>query len=169
MDFEQWLDIEGFPDYCVSNRGRVYSRKTEKIMRGRPVSDGYLQVGLYRDGVRSWKYVSVLVAEAFLLNPEGLPDVDHIDHNRANNDVSNLRWLTHRKNQFYRRRDGMASQFFGVSRAGKKWQVTIDRKYRGTFPTELEAARYFNRLAPSILGPDALLNDIPPEAPIATV
>ena len=57
---------------------------------------GYLQVGL--SGSRNLKLVHRLVAEAFLPKPLGATDVDHIDGNKTNNRVENLRWVSHKEN-----------------------------------------------------------------------
>lgn len=57
---------------------------------------GYRQVGLR--GIRKAAGVHRLVAEAFLPNPLGLRDVDHIDGNKSNNRVENLRWVSHKEN-----------------------------------------------------------------------
>lgn len=57
---------------------------------------GYLQVGL--GGIRKTTSVHRLVAEAFIPNPLGLRDVDHIDGNKTNNRVENLRWVSHKEN-----------------------------------------------------------------------
>ena len=57
---------------------------------------GYLQVGLGR--IRNTALVHRLVAEAFIPNPLGLRDVDHIDGNKTNNRVENLRWVSHKEN-----------------------------------------------------------------------
>ena len=57
---------------------------------------GYLQVTL--SGIRKIALVHRLVAEAFIPNPLGLRDVDHIDGNKTNNRVENLRWVSHKEN-----------------------------------------------------------------------
>lgn len=44
------------------------------------------------------KYVHRLVAETFIENPSDLPEVDHKDRNKSNNEVTNLRWVTHKEN-----------------------------------------------------------------------
>lgn len=59
---------------------------------------GYYQVGLYLKNGYFRKYVHRLVAEAFIPNPENKPCIDHIDGDKNNNHVSNLRWCTYKEN-----------------------------------------------------------------------
>lgn len=59
---------------------------------------GYLITSVSINGVRSTKALHRILAEAFIPNPENLSDVDHIDGDRRNNKLSNLRWLTHGEN-----------------------------------------------------------------------
>lgn len=61
-------------------------------------ANGYLYVDLYQEGKRVKKPVHRLVAEAFIPNPGGKETVDHIDGNRANDVVGNLRWATYSEN-----------------------------------------------------------------------
>jgi hypothetical protein len=60
---------------------------------------GYLQIKLISaNGKRKGELIHRLVALHFVDNPEGKPEVDHIDHNRQNNNADNLRWLTKSEN-----------------------------------------------------------------------
>lgn len=105
---ETWKDIEGFEGiYQVSDQGRVKSLERyspqkhlikERILKFSVSQGGYLDVSLYKDGKRYHKKPHKLVAEAFIPNPNNLPEVDHIDTNKFNNTVENLRWVTHQEN-----------------------------------------------------------------------
>ena len=105
---EIWKDIKGFEGvYQVSNLGRVKSlpRYTvqkhwveEKILNTHHNNSGYCDISLYQNTKRVHKKVHRLVAEAFLPNPYNLPEVDHIDTNKDNNCVWNLKWCTHSEN-----------------------------------------------------------------------
>lgn len=112
---EQWKPISGWEDrYEVSTLGRVRSIYREypkvskygvhyiqtvpqTVLKGH-WAGGYHHVGLYRDGKSTIYRVHRLVAEAFIPNPENKPFVDHIDTDRGNNRVDNLRWVTQEEN-----------------------------------------------------------------------
>lgn len=114
---ENWKDIPGFEGrYQVSDAGRVRSlpfmqryllrngveafrRTTERILATQPNNKGYLLVHLHKDNQRRAFTVHSLVAQAFIPNPDRLPEVDHIDRNRANPAAANLRWLSRSDNR----------------------------------------------------------------------
>ena len=95
---EIFKDIS-FNGYHVSNLGNV--RRNGKILKPGLVSTGYCSVGLCDGkGVSKTQYIHRLVAMHFLDPPDDPLKciVDHIDQNKANNCVQNLRWVTHREN-----------------------------------------------------------------------
>ena len=93
---EQWRRIESHPKYEVSSCGRV--RRRDRILiatlRGSTRAK-YYELHLGRG--KTYR-IHRLVAEAFLPNPDGKPFVDHIDRDKLNNNVSNLRWVTKSEN-----------------------------------------------------------------------
>lgn len=101
---EIWKDIKGYEGkYQISNLGQVKSlgndrSKKEKIRKLNKRKDGYLQVKLWKNGTYKMFKIHQLVAIAFVPNPDNKTDVDHIDTNRSNCHVSNLRWSTHKEN-----------------------------------------------------------------------
>ena len=111
---EEWREVEGFPNYEVSNLGNVRSKDRISVrngspsyMKGRPLQprdiDGYKRVVLYRGNRNCHQqfWVHRLVATAFIPNPENLPCINHKDENRSNNRASNLEWCTHKYNSNY--------------------------------------------------------------------
>ena len=100
---EIWKVIKDFPDYMISNKGKIKSMRPgshyNKILKG-VLSQGYLRTKL-RDANGTIKNVSIhrLVALTFIPNPNNLKEVDHINRNRADNRVENLRWVTRSENQ----------------------------------------------------------------------
>ena len=104
MEQEQWKPIEGTDnDYEVSNLGRVRSMKQYYGVIGRIMPQtiqrsGYHYVMLHVNNKPTCRRVHRLVAKAFIPNPDNLPEINHIDGNKDNNQVSNLEWCTRSHN-----------------------------------------------------------------------
>lgn len=91
-----WKKIERNDNYSINEQGQVRNDKTGHIRRPTPNKrNGYLVVDLYKDNKREKVPIHRLVAEAFIPNPENKLTVDHIDGNRQNNSIDNLRWATY--------------------------------------------------------------------------
>ena len=143
---EMWLQVRGCPMYEVSSFGRMRNTKNKKILK-LSSHHGYKRIRLRKNVTTKNFYVHRLVAEAFLPNETGKPLVDHIDHNKSNNNVSNLRWATHSENGMNsRKKTNNTSGVVGVcwNKRHHKWQasISIDRitKHLGYFDT-VEAAK----------------------------
>ncbi len=89
-----WKIIEDFPDYEVSDDGRVRRAKSQRELKPCPCG-GYLRVNLRKNKQSHSQYIHRLVAAAFL---EGVGEVNHKDGNKANNNVQNLEWVSHQDN-----------------------------------------------------------------------
>ena len=93
---EVWKEIPwADSNYFVSNKGRVLSLCNSQPIILRPYNiGGYYKVSICgRD-----RKINRLVAQAFIDNPQNKPVVHHKDHNKLNNDVSNLEWATYKEN-----------------------------------------------------------------------
>lgn len=85
--------------FIVNSRGVVYDMKRNIIQPLHKNSDGYMCCTLrLEDGSRRTFKVHRMVAEKFISNPEGKPEVNHIDGNKENNNDYNLEWATHSEN-----------------------------------------------------------------------
>ena len=86
--------------YTVSNKGRVYNTRNKKYLRLTPNKKGYIRVSIYLpDGRIKRMSVHVMVAETFIgEKPSSEYQVDHIDGDKANNNVDNLEWVTPSEN-----------------------------------------------------------------------
>jgi len=151
---KKWENIEGFNDYLVSNYGEIYSKKSKIIMKSSLNSDGYKQL---RIGGISFK-VHKLVATAFLNHKSSGQNrglvIDHIDRNRSNNHILNLREVSPRNNRLnYTTNKAPTSKFTGVcwDKSRNKWfaSIKIDSKQKnlGRFDCEIEASNaYLSKL-----------------------
>ena len=94
-----WMSTHIFPDYYkISDDGQLYSTRSDQILRYNIDPDGYAYYVLCVDGQRKTVKAHRLVAEAFIPNPENKPAIDHINGNRLDNRVENLRWVTNIEN-----------------------------------------------------------------------
>lgn len=145
---EIWKDVVGYEGtYKVSNLGRVRGMYG-KILRPLVRRHGYLSVFLYGKGnnARKYKQFSIhrLVAEAFVENPNGYAEVNHLDEDKTNNRADNLEWCDHKYNTNYgtaqkrraeKRRNGPKSRPVD--------QLDMDGNYIQTFPSMAEAKRLY--------------------------
>lgn len=93
----EWRKIENFSNYSVSDTGLVRNDKFDRAVAFSISYRGltkYHRVTLFKNGVRHYRSVHRLVAEAFIPNPDNLPQVDHDDGDGSNNTKSNLLWVT---------------------------------------------------------------------------
>ena len=102
-DPSKWRKVSRADGYYVSCNGEIWSEKTRKFLTPQPrypyETASYLYVRLTEDSGREVHvYVHILVAEAFIPNPENKPEVNHINENRPDNRAANLEWVTRLEN-----------------------------------------------------------------------
>lgn len=96
---EVFKDIKGYPNYQISDLGRVWSKTSQKYMKPQKDTCGYLRVQLRAiNGKAKTEKIHRLVALHFIDNPDDLPEVNHINHQRDDNRVENLEWVSHKEN-----------------------------------------------------------------------
>lgn len=108
---EEWRPVPGYPNYEVSNTGRVRSidridalGRLHKGIELKQFSDGkenYLYVTLCKPGTNRHECVHRIVAFAFIPNPDGHNEINHIDEDKKNNAVWNLEWCSRSYNNSY--------------------------------------------------------------------
>jgi len=91
-------EVDGFPNYLIFEDARVFSKKRNRFLKPYNDAYGYRRVNLCKDGIRKQYFLHRLVALHFILNPDNKREVDHIDRNPQNNNISNLRWATGSEN-----------------------------------------------------------------------
>lgn len=114
MDNEVWKPIDGYGGkYLVSNLGRVMNHKRKTIKTANKTWNEYYRVELWSNNRGKKHLVHRLVASAFIPNPYQKLEVNHKDHNRLNNSVSNLEWATNSENQKHRYEAGRCKSHGG--------------------------------------------------------
>lgn len=101
-NYEIWKPIIGYEGlYEVSNYGRIISFKknVKRILKLQKDKDGYLICGLWNNNKCKTIKIHRIVAEAFITNPENKPEIDHINTDRTDNRVENLKWVTPKENR----------------------------------------------------------------------
>jgi hypothetical protein len=102
---DEWDEVIGYEGlYHINRNGDIYSCTYNKCMKHNIDESGYLFVSLHSKGNPKHKgRIHRLLAIQYIPNPDDLPEVDHIDRNKQNNDLSNLRWVTHSENMLNRK------------------------------------------------------------------
>lgn len=132
-----WKDIKGYKGkYQVSNTGKVRSMNYRNTGKGKLMklgirNAGYLQLGLYKDGKYKYYLVHRLVAEAFIPNPNNLPQVNHIDENKTNNCVWNLEWCNAKYNSNYGTRLERCSKAHTGKQLSEEHKAKISETLKG--------------------------------------
>ena len=146
---ESWCMLSDFPNYEISTYGRARNIKTQRILKNNLTRTKDYASLLLMDGkgIGKQKLVHRLVLDTFRNNDENKKCVDHIDGNKLNNNLFNLRYATYQENSRNRKissdnKCGIKGIYF--HKASKKWraQIMIDnnkRIYLGIFQTMEEA------------------------------
>lgn len=142
MQEEIWKPIKGLEGYYeISSYGRVRSLdrylkgshgsrqlKKGQIMKPIRMPNGYLSQGFNFEGKRHQYYIHRLVASAFIPNKNNLPEVNHKDENKENNNVENLEWCDHTYNIRY----GNTRKKIAQSRRNESIRPVIQKDLTGT-------------------------------------
>lgn len=151
---EVWKGVPGFPNYEVSNFGRVRSLthydSNGVLRKGRILaptigSDEYPHVVLYDKGKRKEVLVHRLVAQLFVPNPENKEEVNHKDECKINNVWLNLEWMSRRENANYGTRNERARETMikkGMCR--EVLMLNLEGEVLREFRTMSEAVRHVN-------------------------
>jgi len=143
---EDWKWIDGYENlYKICKNGDVISCRfnKEKILKPGNNTWGYLQVGLYKNNKLKTFRIHRLIALHFIDNPNNYECVDHVNRNKRDNRIENLRWITQSGNKRNTKNYGKYMKGVSFNKASNKFQAQIyfdnKSKYLGCFKTELEA------------------------------
>jgi len=136
--------ITDYPTYHIFRNGSILSEHSKKFLK--PGGE-YKHVTLLKNGKEKSFYIHRLLAMHFIPNPNNYDCVDHIDGNRLNNSISNLRWCTKAMNNRYdnhKLRCNNKSGYRGISydKTRNKWRVNKTGIFGKRFNTLEEAIEY---------------------------
>lgn len=111
---ERWTKVEekgklqSKGDYYISDNGRFYSTYSKRVLKPQKDKKGYLYIEIGRKKYKLHR----LVAKYFIPNPNNLPQINHKDCNKENNNYTNLEWCSNRYNYEYSLANGTFSKEF---------------------------------------------------------
>lgn len=92
------MEIQGFENYLIYEDGRVFNKKFNRFKKPAINNVGYKVVNLHKSGKYKTLLLHRLIAIHYISNPENKPEVDHINRDRSDNRIENLRWVTSSEN-----------------------------------------------------------------------
>jgi len=148
---ELYSTITDFENYAISNFGNVLNKKTQRILKPSTSRNGYFHIVLSKNNIQTTYNIHILMANAFIKNPQNKKFVSHINQNKLDNDINNLRFATRIEQSRTRlKKTNCTSIYKGVCflKTSDRWksQICINKKVKhlGLFNTELEAAQKYN-------------------------
>ena len=104
------ITIEGYENYIIFEDGVLINTNSGRIMKPSLTLEGYYQFGLFNNGKKKSVRRNRLIGIAYIPNPDNKPFLDHINRDRTDDRIENLRWATHSenmKNQICRSNTGL--------------------------------------------------------------
>lgn len=119
--------VVNYENYQVDENGNVFNIKTHSWLKGSVGENGYKYYRLSKDGRKKMVYAHRLVAEAYLVNPNNDEVVNHINHNKLDNNVNNLEWVSYSKNtklwhEFNKEKLNRPSKYYDKDMPNEIWK-----------------------------------------------
>lgn len=143
IEDENWKPIKGYENsYLISNYGRVFSMKSNIVLKQQKHSSGYKTVALSKNGKLKSQYIHRLVMKSFKPNGEK-ETVNHIDGDKCNNHVSNLEWSSYKENNIHAIKTGLITTEHRRNHKGSipVKQFSVNGEFIKTYPSMREAER----------------------------
>ena len=130
-------EIKGFENYtvndCGDNEKTIYNEIRCKYKKPQQYKNGYFFVSLFQNGKNKIFLLHRLVAEAFIPNPDNKPCIDHINGDKTDNRVENLRWCTYKENM----NNPITKKRLSESRIGMKFSESHKEHLREKAKTKI--------------------------------
>ncbi len=133
MDYIKYKRIKDYEDYIIFTTGKVYSTISNKFMKSPINGSGYNVIQLFNNHNYKYFMIHQLVGIMFIPNPTTKPTIDHIDRNKNNNNLYNLRWATRTEQNLNRKinshnQTGITGVCYDKKRKSYRAQFTINKK-----------------------------------------
>ena len=154
---EEWRVIKDYPDYLVSNLGRIYSIQSIRLLKPQRHDQGYLGIDLCRNGKFKKHFIHRLVLESFVDKcPEGR-ECNHRNGTKADNRLENLEWVTPLENKKHARENGLYRPRRGETNGQSKLREADVIKIRKLY----REGKHLQRELGKIFGVDRItINDV---------
>lgn len=146
-----FIKIKDYDNYTININGIIKNKFNKELKHSFSKSTGYYTINLYNEQGKKLSHIHKLIGIHFIPNPDNKLCIDHIDNNKLNNSIDNLRWASYQENSRNRIKQQQASSIYkGVSfdKSRNKWicQITVNKKRvnLGRFNDELEAVKQYN-------------------------
>lgn len=122
-------DLKGFEGiYQINPQGEIWSCHYKKLMKPMINEDGYLKINLRNAEFKNYKrFIHRLIAIQYIPNPDNLAEIDHIDRNKLNNSIDNLRWVSRENNRANRETKGCITTFQANGKTNYKASYAIEK------------------------------------------
>ena len=135
------MEITDFDNYLIYPDGKVFNKSNNKFRKLNFATNGYQYVALYKDGKQKNHLLHRLIAIHYIPNTENKPEVDHINRDKTDNRVENLRWATrieNAQNTGKQKNNKSGHKNISFHKASGRWEFSTKthaqyfRKYFGT-------------------------------------